>query len=319
MSNQKLIPPTPEGIAHGASLIREGKLVAFPTETVYGLGANALDAQACTSIFRAKGRPMTDPLIVHVAEPSMADPLVAIEGPTRQMFEKLAAEFWPGPLTIIVKAATCIPAEVTANTGFVGIRCPNHPLALTFLSACQRPVAAPSANLFGHVSPTLAQHVLDDLGERGVCVLDGDSTHGVYTCLHGIESTVVKLDNTHATSDMTEYQITILRQGAVSQAQLQHVAKSVTVSAEESQGVGEWSVQALQRQVVMEAPPVLVTTTDTGNNSSADNKVSTCSLEEVATGTDTHDVSPTTRGHGLEQSSGEVAPGQVSGDEEDTR
>ena len=279
--------------------------MAFPTETVYGLGANALDAVACTSIFTAKGRPMTDPLIVHVADPSVAvngvvsaavsgtvsgtvgtetetsshthththtRPLVAIEGPTLDMFNRLAAEFWPGPLTIIVKADECIPPEVTANTGFVGIRCPNHPLTLKFLTACGLPVAGPSANLFGHVSPTLAHHVLDDLGAKGVRVLDGDSDHSSDTCLHGIESTVVKLGDS---SNENKNQITILRQGAVSQAQLEHIAKNIE---------GEpWTVVALQRQVLMES-----------TEESEPSHASKLPSREI------------------EQSQGEVAPGQVS-------
>jgi tRNA threonylcarbamoyl adenosine modification protein (Sua5/YciO/YrdC/YwlC family) len=304
MSSQKLIPPTPDGIAYSASLIKDGQLVAFPTETVYGLGANALDAQACTNIFRAKGRPMTDPLIVHVSEPNLASSLVAIEGSTERMFQKLAAEFWPGPLTIIVKAAACIPPEVTANTGFVGIRCPNHPLALTFLTACQLPVAAPSANLFGHVSPTLAQHVIDDLGAKGVQVLDGDSLHSEYTCLHGIESTVVKLDDTVITdagvdsggdnsgnTSLHKKQITILRQGAVSQAQIEHVARLQCAGEGDDDGV-MWSVMALQRQVKMDAPtPATDTVTDTDAAS-----------DVVTDNTINQDV----------QSEGEVAPGQVS-------
>jgi len=282
---QNLIPPTEDGITFGAKLINEGKLVAFPTETVYGLGANALDKQACTSIFVAKGRPMTDPLIVHVSEPSQAASLTAIDGSTLDMFNQLAAEFWPGPLTIIVKAADCIPPEVTANTGFVGIRCPNHPLALTFLSTCNLPVAAPSANLFGHVSPTLAQHVLDDLGSKGVRVLDGDSVHSSHTCLHGIESTVVKLGDA---SDGNKKQIMILRQGAISQAQLERIAGSkVTEEA--------WSVVALQRQVLMESPKATTApATDTDNNAA---KLSASS------------TAPTLQG--IEQSQGEVAPGQA--------
>jgi tRNA threonylcarbamoyl adenosine modification protein (Sua5/YciO/YrdC/YwlC family) len=292
--NQNLIPPTPEGIAYGASLIKKGELVAFPTETVYGLGANALDAQACTSIFRAKGRPMTDPLIVHVAEPSLAAPLVSIEGSTREMFQQLAAEFWPGPLTIIVKAAACVPPEVTANTGFVGIRCPNHPLALTFLAACQLPVAAPSANLFGHVSPTLAQHVLDDLGAKGVQVLDGDSLHSAHTCLHGIESTVVKLDDS---AGGNLHQITILRQGAVSQGQLEQLAAG-------SQGSGgAWAVLALQRQVHMDAP-------HSCEDSIADTDTSTASA--TVTGEEVTQRDPGPRVEDMAQSGGEVAPGQVS-------
>lgn len=297
---KNLIPPTSEGIALGASLIKEGQLVAFPTETVYGLGANALDAQACTSIFIAKGRPMTDPLIVHVANPSLAFPLVSISGPTQLMFERLAAKFWPGPLTIIVKAASCVPPEVTAKTGFVGIRCPSHPLALTFLAACGLPVAAPSANLFGHVSPTLSQHVLDDLGGKGVRVLDGDSEHSAHTCLHGIESTVVKIDendcndsNDSSINNGMKRQITLLRQGAVSQAQLERLAES------QCQGGNSWSVVALQRQVHMDSSKVEDNSTAAPASTCSDTD-GTCNFEEEKCAPD------------VVQSEGEVAPGQVS-------
>ena len=278
---ENLIPPTEEGIAYGASLIRAGELVSFPTETVYGLGANALNAEACTSIFRAKGRPMTDPLIVHVSEPSMAESLISVDENTGVMFRKLSEEFWPGPLTIIVNADPCVPSEVTAKTGFVGIRCPHHPLALSFISACGCPVAAPSANLFGHVSPTLACHVLDDLGSKGVRVMDGDSQHSLHTCLHGIESTVVRLE----TVEEDKYQrnfVTILRHGAVSQAQLTQFVEceNAAFSPEET-----WFVRAIQRQVQMEDPQ---------------------SHESATTIDENKNI------QGGESSTGEVAPGQVS-------
>ncbi|RYG62480.1 Sua5/YciO/YrdC/YwlC family protein, partial [archaeon] len=121
-----LIEPNEEGIAEAATRLRSGELLAFPTETVYGLGANALNEVAVLSIFKAKGRPLTDPLIVHIAYTSDAYRLIDIDEVSRKVFDALATKFWPGPLTIIVKASSLIPLTVTANTGFVGVRCPKH-------------------------------------------------------------------------------------------------------------------------------------------------------------------------------------------------
>lgn len=182
-----LLQPDSAGVTRAAELIMAGSIVAFPTETVYGLGGNALDASAVLAIFEAKGRPLTDPLIVHVASKEQALELVNITSEERQIFNILS-QFWPGPLTIIAKAANIIPPLVTANTGFVGVRFPSHPLACRLIEASNLPIAAPSANRFGHVSPTLASHVLDDLACKGVAVLSGDSEEfAARTCQHGIE------------------------------------------------------------------------------------------------------------------------------------
>lgn len=202
-----VISDSDDGLKRAAELIQSGKLVAFPTETVYGLGANGLNETAVRSVFTAKGRPMTDPLILHVADPSEAQQLMVEEDWNSSLFHSLASAFWPGALTIVVRASACVPACVTANTGFVGIRCPNHPLARRFIKCCGVPIAGPSANRFGHVSPTQAQHVLDDLASHGIHVLDGDHIR-TETCKHGIESTVIKLD--HAAKV-----IHVLRQGAI--------------------------------------------------------------------------------------------------------
>jgi len=138
--------------------------VAFPTETVYGLGANALDADACVSIFTSKGRPLTDPLIVHVH--SLDQALTLLDQSDLEivsLFKKLASRYWPGPLTMVVQAnLKLIPNMITAETGFVGLRMPNHEIALDLLRTSQVPIAAPSANKFGHVSPTKAEHVYND-------------------------------------------------------------------------------------------------------------------------------------------------------------
>ena len=160
-----------------------GRLVAFPTETVYGLGANALDAGAVEGIFAAKRRPADDPLIVHLAS---ADGLsrVAIGS---QLADRLAARFWPGPLTLVLPRQADVPLAVTAGLDTVGVRVPAHPVASQLLRAADVPVAAPSANLFGRPSPTRAEHVLEDLDGRVDLILDGGPTDV------GVESTIVDL------------------------------------------------------------------------------------------------------------------------------
>ncbi|CAM9599160.1 unnamed protein product [Chrysoparadoxa australica] len=220
----QIIPASTEGLQEAGQVLRSGGLVAFPTETVYGLGANALNEAAVMSIFEAKGRPLTDPLIVHIADDASAECIIDINSTeTLQLFRHLAAQFWPGPLTLIVRACSSLPLCVTASTGFVGVRCPNHPIALGLLKAAAVPVCAPSANRFGHVSPTSAAHVLDDLGSQPIAVLDDSKGEGVVeshapaqdsssTCCIGIESTVARLE-----SDC----ITILRPGAVTMVDLE--------------------------------------------------------------------------------------------------
>lgn len=208
-NSPSLISPTTEGIEYAAKLLQNGQLVSFPTETVYGLGANALDEQAVKSIFIAKSRPLTDPLIVHVPDVTKALEIIDVSPEELNLFIGIGKKFWPGPLTMIVKAASCIPLCVTAGTGYVGIRIPSHPLALKLLHASNIPIAAPSANRFGHVSPTRAEHVLADLESSGVKVLDGeDENNSVCACEYGVESTVLKIDSAGKA-------LRILRHGAV--------------------------------------------------------------------------------------------------------
>jgi len=177
------VGPRPEEIAAAGRVLASGGLVAFPTETVYGLGANALDAAAVARIYETKGRPASSPLIVHVKDAAAARALAAV---WPEKAEKLARAFWPGPLTMVVPKHPSIPGIVTAGLPTVGLRVPSHPVALALLEAAGVPLAAPSANRFTAVSPTLAAHVRASLGDA-VPVLDAGPARV------GIESTVVSL------------------------------------------------------------------------------------------------------------------------------
>ncbi|SNS83855.1 translation factor SUA5 [Granulicella rosea] len=170
-------------IARAAELLRGGGTVAFPTETVYGLGANALDRVAVAKIFAAKQRPGWDPLIVHVADAAMLARVVQGELPFRA--RELMEAFWPGPLTLLLPRSAAVPDAVTAGRPLVGVRMPAHPVALELIRRAGVPIAAPSANRFGHTSPTTAAHVLEDLDGRIDAVLDGGATEV------GVESTVI--------------------------------------------------------------------------------------------------------------------------------
>jgi len=169
-------------IEQAARIVREGGLVVFPTETVYGLGANALDASAVRKIYALKGRPATSPLIVHVASIEQAKELAAEWLPEA---ERLAMQYWPGPLTIVVPKQSAIPDEVTAGLPTVGLRMPRHRVALELLRAAGVPIAAPSANRFTQLSPTTAEHVREAFGAEMPFLLDGGP------CEVGLESTVI--------------------------------------------------------------------------------------------------------------------------------
>ena len=194
-------------IDHAAAILRSGGLVALPTETVYGLGANALDRDAVSRIFAAKQRPAWDPVIVHVAGPVNDNPMVGalvIEIPVAA--QRLMDRFWPGPLTLLLPRSSAVPDAVTAGRPLVGIRMPAHPVAFEVISCAGIPVAAPSANVFGHISPTSARHVLDDLDGRIDAIIDAGPTH------HGVESTVM---------DPCQNPPVIYRPGAVTAEQIQ--------------------------------------------------------------------------------------------------
>jgi L-threonylcarbamoyladenylate synthase len=203
-------------VIHAARLIRSGKLVAFATETVYGLGANAEDPRAVAGIFEAKGRPTFDPLIVHLARADQL-PLVAREVPPQ--LEPLLKTFWPGPLTLVVPKTGAIPDLVTAGLESVAIRVPSHSLAGELLAAADLPIAAPSANRFGCVSPTTADHVAEQLGERIDYILDGGP------CTIGLESTIV---------GWIANQPVVLRLGGLSLEEIERVMGPVQVRNSDS-------------------------------------------------------------------------------------
>lgn len=214
------LQPDPAVIEQAAEVVRSGGLVAFPTETVYGLGANALDGEAAQRIFAAKGRPADDPLIVHVADMEEVAQ-VASHVPERAVV--LMRRFWPGPLTLVLPRAEAVPDVVTSGGPTVAVRCPDHPVALALLRAANVPIAAPSANRFAHTSPTAAQHVLDDLDTRIDLVLDGGA------CRVGVESTVV---------DVTGAQVCLLRPGGVTLEELEAVVGRVALGASRREAAG---------------------------------------------------------------------------------
>lgn len=201
----------PVYIKTAAEKIKDGGLVAFPTETVYGLGADAFNPKAVAKIFEAKKRPFEDPLIVHIAQ---KEDLYKLTEDIPDSALKLADEFWPGPLTLVLKKSKNIPDIITAGLDTVAIRVPADKVALAFIKFSETPIAAPSANLFGRPSPTTAQHVLDDLNEKIDIVIDGGRA------LIGVESTIL---------DLTQNPPVVLRPGGVSIEKLKKVVKGVEI------------------------------------------------------------------------------------------
>lgn len=200
-----IVPATEEAILQAAETLRAGELVAFPTETVYGLGADARNPEAVRKIFKLKGRPADHPVIVHLHDSAELKDW-AREVPTAAV--ALAEQFWPGPLTMILRRGPAVPDIVTGGQDTVGIRVPSHPVAQRLLAAFGGGVAAPSANKFGRISPTQAAHVAADFGQYAPLILDGD------TAKVGIESTIVDLSG-----DMPR----LLRPGAITAAQIEEV------------------------------------------------------------------------------------------------
>jgi L-threonylcarbamoyladenylate synthase len=203
--------PDPAAITTAAEMLRRGGLVAFPTETVYGLGANATDSAAVSRIFEAKGRPASDPLIVHIAA---SDALETVTRDIPPLTQTLAAAFWPGPLTLVLPRHPNIPANVSAGMETVAVRMPRHPVALALLSAAGLPVAAPSANTFSRPSATTAAHVYEDLGGWIDIILDGGATP------IGLESTVL---------DLTGETPLVLRPGGITLEQLERYIPNIQV------------------------------------------------------------------------------------------
>ncbi len=199
-----VVPPTPENLVRAAQIIRGGGLVAFPTETVYGLGADAMDATAAAKIFDAKQRPSFDPLIVHVADRKMLEKVV---GEIPAVAEQLIKRYWPGPLTLVLPKSDRVPGIVTSGLATVAVRMPAHPVAQELIRRAGVPLAAPSANPFGYLSPTRAEHVERMLGERVDLILDGGKTE------FGLESTIVLLAKKPI----------VLRYGAVAVEELEKV------------------------------------------------------------------------------------------------
>ncbi len=241
---------TDPALLQAAEILRSGGLVAFPTETVYGLGANALDAHAVEKIFEAKQRPHWDPVIVHVSDLAQARKLV-LEFP--EPVERLAATFWPGPLTMLLRRAPVVPDICTAGREKVGLRIASHPVALALIAAAGVPVAAPSANRFGHTSPTTAAHVLADLDGRIDAILDAGSS------AIGVESTVL---------DPTADPPIIYRPGGVTLEQIRQLLPNAVVATRkisdeappeslESPGLGIRHYAPRARVILVETPEEL--------------------------------------------------------------
>lgn len=208
----RVLLPTEENIAYAARLLNDGEVVGMPTETVYGLAANAYDENAVEKIFLAKGRPQDNPLIVHI---DCMERLYDVAACVPDAAKRLAGQFWPGPLTMIFQKSDQIPPAVTAGLSTVAVRYPSHRVANALIQAAGMPLAAPSANLSGHPSPTAAEHVFADLSGRIPAILDGGS------CEVGLESTVILLND--------EENITLLRPGAVTVEMLESAVPHVRI------------------------------------------------------------------------------------------
>ncbi len=212
---------TAKSIKLAASIIKNGGLVAFPTETVYGLGANALDKKSVLKIFKVKGRPADNPLIVHIAD---KNEIYSLAKKIPQVAKKLIDKFWPGPLTLVLEKKSIVPKEVSAGGKTVAIRMPNHKIALALIRAAGMPIAAPSANISGHPSPTTAQHVAEDFEDKIDLILDGGRTSV------GVESTVV---------DMTVFPPVVLRQGGLSLENLKKIIPEITSRVKKRTGIAK--------------------------------------------------------------------------------
>jgi L-threonylcarbamoyladenylate synthase len=234
--------PDKDTITYAAELLRAGELVVFPTETVYGLGANALEPYAVEQIFVAKARPFSDPLIVHIAEMEDLETLVTQVPETAR---QLARAFWPGPLTLILPASERVPKMITAGLPNVALRMPSHPVARALIKAAKLPIAAPSANRFMHVSPTTAHHAYADLQGRVPLIIDGGP------CTVGVESTVLDL-----CTDVP----TILRPGGISLEALRSILPLVRPpKSRQSSEHDEQQAQVAPGQMLVHYSPTIPT------------------------------------------------------------
>ena len=249
----KMVSANSQSLTDCGSRLRSGHLVSFPTETVYGLGCHALDPVAVQRVFDAKERPLSDPLIVHVVEAEQALELWdASSSPDannksleleKQVLKVLTSTFFPGPLTVVARAKPSVPQIIMANTGYVACRSPSHPIARALISYAKCPIAAPSANKFGHVSPTLAKHVMDDLGYEDVWIVDpslgsldeadkiehGSTGDINAVCQVGVESTVAKVQIANDGEKLGC--VSVLRHGAISSDSIREALKKANLDA----------------------------------------------------------------------------------------
>ena len=236
-----------------AEVIKNGGLVIFPTETVYGLGGDGLNSQASKKIYEAKGRPQDNPLIVHIADPKDAE----LYTYTSDVYYKLAEHFMPGPLTVILRAKDIIPMETRASLPTVAVRCPSHPIARALISLSGTPIAAPSANLSGSPSPTKASHVIDDMMGRVDVIIAADDSE------IGLESTIVKIED--------DGSLTLLRPGKITTDELLEVCDKVNVAAavtsQLKEGETVLSPGMKYRHYAPKAPVILI---DGGSDATAD-------------------------------------------------
>lgn len=211
-------------LQHAADVIRCGGLVVFPTETVYGLGADATSAPAAEKIYAAKGRPSDNPLIIHIASPEDAERYTY----TSDTYRRLAAAFMPGPLTVVMRSRDIVPRTTRGGLDTVAVRCPSHPIAHRLIELSGVPIAAPSANLSGSPSPTNAAHVIDDMRGRVDMIIDGGA------CEFGLESTIVKIEE--------DGSLTLLRPGRITPSQLSAVVPRLHIAAAVTEQLGEGEV-----------------------------------------------------------------------------
>jgi L-threonylcarbamoyladenylate synthase len=221
-------PASPDSIAEAARLLAGGGLVAFPTETVYGLGADATNGEAVAAIFAAKGRPRFNPLIVHVPDTDAA----RLQGVFHPLAEKLAAAFWPGPLTLVLprRPDASVSLLVSAGLDSVALRVPSHPLAQALLRAAQRPLAAPSANASGRITATSAEHVAQELGAKVTMILDGGATP------LGLESTVIGFDANFVDGKQGAV---LLRPGAIAREDIERISGPLAAAGGTIQSPGQ--------------------------------------------------------------------------------